>query len=380
MSLDCRYEYLVVGAGLFGAVWAREMSERGFRCLVIDRRKHIGGNTYTEAVDGINVHVYGPHIFHTSDETIWRYVNRFARFNDFINRPKINYQNQIYSFPINLMTLYQLWGVDTPEAARARLEKERIAIANPANLEEWALSQVGHEIYQKFIYGYTRKQWGREPRELPASIIKRLPIRYTWDDNYFSDTYQGIPIGGYTAMVERMLEGIEVRLDTDYLRHRRELDGLARCTVYTGCIDEFYDWQLGALEYRSLRFERERLPVGDYQGNAVVNYTEARVEFTRICEHKHFELVQGDNTVITREYPMKWQRGDEAYYPVGDDRNHRLYQAYRARAEQERRVLFGGRLGEYRYYDMHQVIGSALAKVEREVARRQSSRPDGSPR
>jgi UDP-galactopyranose mutase len=360
------YDFLIVGSGLFGSTFAQQANERGYRCLIIDKRSHIGGNCYTENVEGINVHKYGPHIFHTSDKRIWDYVNRFAEFNNFVNRPKVNYEGNVYSFPINLFTLYQLFGVKTPEEAESVLEKVRIHNTSPRNLEEWILSQVGEEIYQKFIYGYTKKQWGRDPKELPSSIIKRLPIRLTYDDNYFSDTYQGIPIGGYTKMIENMQKGIEIRLGVDFFTDRRELEKIAKTIVFTGAIDEFFNYSLGSLEYRSLKFETQFMEdVPDYQGNAIINYTEESVPFTRICEHKHFEFGRSKSTVITREYPDNWVVGKERYYPVNNSENNIRYVEYKKMADSlGEKYIFGGRLAEYKYYDMHQVIGSALAKFK----------------
>lgn len=360
------YDYVIVGAGLFGSVWARQMTDAGRRCLVLDRRPHIGGNVYTEEVEGINVHRYGPHIFHTSNDDIWAYVGRFASFNHYVNRPRVNYRGQIYSFPINLFTLYQIYGVHTPEEARAKLEEVRIPCDEPRNLEEWILSQVGPEIYQIFIRGYTWKQWKRDLKQLPASIIKRLPIRLTFDDNYFDDCYQGIPKGGYTGMVARMLEGIEVRTGVDYFAAKEQWDAKGRWTVFTGCIDEYFDHEHGSLEYRSIDFDTKVLQ-GDFQGTAVVNYTAQEVPHTRIVEHKHFEFGTQPATVVTWEYPGEWAPGKIPYYPINDAKNSAIYRKYKARADAESRVIFGGRLAEYRYYDMHQVIGSALAKARKHL-------------
>lgn len=363
MSDKEMYDFIVVGSGLFGSTFAQQANEAGYKCLIIDKRNHNAGNCYSENIDGINVHKYGPHIFHTSDEKIWNYVNRFAKFNNYVNRPKVNYKGEIYSFPINLFTLYQLFGVKTPEEAAKVLEEIKIHSDSPKNLEEWILSQVGEEIYRKFIYGYTKKQWGREPKELPSSIIKRLPIRLTFDDNYFNDIYQGIPIGGYTKMIEKMQEGIEVRLGVDFFEHREELESQAKTIVFTGAIDEFFEYAHGPLEYRSLRFETEVLSISDYQGNAIVNYTEEEVPYTRICEHKHFEFGKGESTIITREYPDSWEPGKERYYPVNNEENNSRYSKYQKMSNDIfPKYIFGGRLAQYKYYDMHQVIASAIHK------------------
>ena len=367
---DFKYDFLIVGAGLFGSTFAQQAKEMGKTCLIIDKRDHTAGNAYTEKVEGINVHKYGPHIFHTSDETVWNYVNRFAEFNPYVNRPKVNYKGKIYSFPINLLTLYQMFGVKTPEEARNLLEGLKTDNRAPKNLEEWILSEVGEEIYRTFVYGYTKKQWGREPRELPASIIRRLPIRLTFDDNYYRDKYQGIPIGGYTQMIEKMQEGIEVRLGVDFFADREGFESLAERIVFTGPIDEFFDHQHGELEYRSLRFETQILPIEDFQGNALINYTEEEIPFTRICEHKHFEFTKSESTVITREYPQDWSSGKEKFYPVNDEGNNSRYLLYRKMSEDlSPKYIFGGRLAEYKYYDMHQVIGSALSKVRKIIGK-----------
>lgn len=365
-----KYDYLVVGAGFFGATWARQMTDAGKTCLVIDRRKHIGGNAYSEKRSGVDVHVYGAHIFHTSSEKIWQYVNRFASFNNYINKPKVSFGDKMYSFPINLMTLHQLWGVKTPTEAQAKLEEVRIPCRDPKNLEDWILSQVGREIYETFIRGYTMKQWKKDPKDLPASIIKRLPIRLTFDENYFFDTHQGIPVGGYGSLFKNMLAGIEVELGVDYFANRKELDELADKVVFTGKVDEFFGYQHGELEYRSLHFEHETKP-GDFQGNAVVNYTEFEVPFTRIIEHKHFQPQDlkklSDITVVTHEYPADYSRGKTPYYPIADEKNNEIYHKYYNMKKECPNVIFGGRLAEYKYYDMHQVVGSALAKAEREL-------------
>ena len=364
------YDYLIVGAGLFGAVFAREMTDAGKRCLVIDRRDHVAGNACTETVEGIAVHRYGAHIFHTNDDAVWDYVNRFARFNRFTNSPIANYKGELYNLPFNMNTFHQMWGVTTPAQARAEIRRQQEASGDgePQNLEEQAIRLVGRDIYEKLIKGYTQKQWGRPCTELPSFIIRRLPVRFTYDNNYFNARHQGIPEDGYTALVERMLEGIPVRLHTDFLHQRQELSALAECVLYTGPIDAYFDYRLGALEYRSLRFETELLDTDNYQGNAVVNYTDAETPYTRIIEHKHFVYGTQPKTVITREYSAEWRPGDEPYYPVNDGKNAALYQAYRALAQREQRVIFGGRLGEYRYYDMDQVVRAALDCVREQNA------------
>jgi UDP-galactopyranose mutase len=359
------YDYLIVGAGLFGNVWAHEATQRGKKCLVIDRRNHIGGNTYCENVEGINVHYYGAHIFHTNDKEIWDYVNSFVEFNRYTNSPVANYYGELYNLPFNMNTFYQMWKVRTPEEAKAKIQEQIDAanIKDPKNLEEQAISLVGTDIYEKLIKSYTEKQWGRKCVDLPAFIIKRLPVRFTFDNNYFNDRYQGIPIGGYNKLNEKLLEGSDVRLGVDYFGNKAELDALAKQIVYTGQLDEYFGFRLGYLEYRSLRFEHQTLDTPNYQGNAVVNYTDGETPYTRIIEHKHFEFGTQDKTVITHEYPQEWTPGQEPYYPVNDDKNDRLLREYRKLAENEENVIFGGRLAEYRYYDMHQVIGSALKKV-----------------
>jgi len=359
------YDYLIVGAGLFGSVFAQQAIESGKRCIIIDKRSHTAGNAYTKNINGINVHMYGPHIFHTSDDKIWEYVNRFAKFNTYVNRPKVNYKDDLYSFPINLFTLYQIFGVKTPEEARNKLESIKIHNDSPKNLKDWILSQVGEEIYYKFIHGYTKKQWGKDPEDLPSSIIKRLPIRLTFDDNYFNDRYQGIPIGGYTSMIEAMQEGADICLETDFFENVEYYESIAERIIFTGAIDEFFNYSEGYLEYRSLRFETEILDIEDYQGNAIINYTEESIPFTRICEHKHFESVKTGSTVITREFPEQWKPGDDRYYPINNEENNNRYNKYKKMADAKSgKYLFGGRLAEYKYYDMHQVIGSALKKSE----------------
>lgn len=364
-----KYDYLVVGAGLFGAVFAERAHSMGKKVLVIDKRDHIGGNIYTESVEGIQVHKYGAHIFHTNDKAVWDYVNGFAEFNRYTNSPVANYRGEIYSLPFNMYTFNKMWGVTTPDQARAKIEKQRAeaGITEPQNLKEQAISLVGVDIYEKLVRAYTEKQWGRPCEELPAFIIRRLPVRFTYDNNYFTALYQGIPIGGYTAMVERMLEGIEVRVGIDYLEHREELDALADKVVYTGQIDRFYGYRYGKLEYRSVRFETEVIDTENYQGNAVVNYTDADTPYTRIIEHKHFEFGTQPKTVISKEYSQAWSEGIEPYYPINDEKNSELYKRYHELAVGESRIIFGGRLAEYRYYDMDAVIASALKTVKEEV-------------
>ncbi|OJV62770.1 MAG: UDP-galactopyranose mutase [Clostridiales bacterium 38-18] len=356
------YDYLIIGAGLYGSIFAHEATKKGKKCLVIEKRSHIAGNIYTREVEGINVHEYGAHIFHTSDEEVWTYINQFAKFNQYINSPIANYNGKLYNLPFNMNTFYQLWGEVKPERVRAiidaQIEAEGIEV--PQNLEEQALKLVGREIYETLVKGYTEKQWGKKATELPAFIIRRLPVRMTFDNNYFNDRFQGIPIGGYTPIVDKLLEGIEVRLNADFFADRNAYEALADQIVFTGMIDQFFDYQLGTLEYRSLRFETEVLEQSNYQGNAVVNYTDAKTPYTRIIEHKHFEYGSGDKTVITREYPQAWHPGDEPYYPVNDDKNNALYQAYKRLADTSENVIFGGRLAEYKYYDMHQIIRSVL--------------------
>ena len=363
------YDYLIVGSGLFGSIFAHEALRKGKSVLVIDKRPHIGGNCYTEKREGIDVHVYGPHIFHTSDERVWKFVNQFATFNNYVNRPKVNYRGKIYSFPINLMTLHQLWGVASPDEARRKLDEVRVPCENPRNLEEWILSQVGREVYETFIHGYTTKQWMREPKDLPSSIIKRLPIRLNFDDNYFNDTYQGIPVGGYTGIFDNLLQGCEVALGEDFFENRSKWEGMANRIVFTGKIDEYFGYEHGELDYRTLRFEHTTQD-GDFQGNAVVNYTDAAVPYTRITEHKYFQpqdLEKTPRTIWTKEFPAEWSRGSVPYYPVGDEKNNEIYRKYRSIADNTGNVLFGGRLAEYKYYDMHQVVGSALQKSRREL-------------
>lgn len=358
------YDYLIVGAGLFGSIFARELTDAGYKCLVIDKRNHIGGNCYTENIEGINVHKYGPHIFHTSDDNVWQYVNKFCEFNNYINRPKVNYKGKIYSFPINLMTIYQIYNCSTPAEAKAKLDEVKHSIDIPKNLEEWVLSQVGSELYEIFIKGYTTKQWNTEPKNLPSSIIKRLPIRLNFDDNYYFDKYQGIPIGGYTQIFEKLLDGIDVRTSVNYFDDREYFDSLADKVVYTGPIDLFYNYKHGKLGYRSLEFETEIFNTEDYQGNALINYTEATVPYTRIIEHKHFEFGKQKSTVVTKEYP---RNEGESYYPINDTENNMIYDQYKKMMSGDTKFIFGGRLCDYKYYDMHQVIASALKRVKDEI-------------
>ena len=367
-----KYDYLVVGSGLYGAVFAREAADRGKKVLVIDKRPNVAGNIYTEKVEGIHVHKYGAHIFHTNDTKVWKYITRFAEFNRFTNSPVANYRGELYSLPFNMYTFNKMWGVVTPTEAAAKIEKQKkeACITEPKNLEEQAISLVGRDIFEKLIKGYTEKQWGRDCKELPAFIIKRLPVRLTFDNNYFNALYQGIPIGGYTRLVEHLLEGIEVRLNTDYLEQMEELDRLAETVVYTGPIDAYFGYSLGAFEYRSVRFETEVLDIPNFQGNAAVNYTDRETPWTRIIEHKWFEFGKDEQgqelpkTVISREYSSEWKPGDEPYYPVNDEKNGALYAEYKKLADAEQNVIFGGRLAEYRYYDMDAVIASALQKSE----------------
>lgn len=360
------YDYLIVGSGLFGAVFAHEAKKRGKKCLIIDKRDHAGGNVYNENVEGINVHKYGAHIFHTNDKRIWDYVNSFVEFNRFTNTPVANHEGILYNLPFNMNTFYQLWKVKTPDEAKAVIADQikDLNITNPQNLEEQALSLVGTDIYEKLIKGYTEKQWGREAKDLPAFIIKRLPVRFTYDNNYFNDTYQGIPNGGYNKLTDGLLEGTEVRLNENYFDNKEYYDSLAPQIVFTGKIDQYYDYQFGKLQYRSLRFDQQTLDMENYQGSALVNYTEREIPFTRIIEHKHFEFGTQPKTVITHEFPAEWNESNEPFYPINDQLNNETYKKYKELADQETKVIFGGRLAEYRYYDMHQIIGSALKKVE----------------
>lgn len=366
-----KYDYLIVGAGLFGSVFAHEATKRGKKCLVVDKRKGVAGNIRTEEREGINVHLYGAHIFHTSDKRVWDYVNGFAEFNNYINCPVARYKNELYNMPFNMNTFSKMWGVVTPAEAKAEIERQRAeaAVTEPKNLEEQALSLVGRDIYEKLVKGYTEKQWGRRATELPAFIIKRLPVRFIYDNNYFNDRYQGIPMGGYTQICEKMLAGSDVRPECDYFEHKSELDALADKVLFTGMIDEYFGYEYGELEYRSLRFESEVLDTDNYQGNAVVNYTEYEVPYTRVIEHKHFEFGTQPRTVVTREYPATWKRGDEPYYPVNNERNDALYAKYKERASREKNVLFGGRLGMYKYFDMDDTIAAALDLAEKELGK-----------
>lgn len=363
-----KYDYLIVGAGLFGSTFAYEMTKKGKKCLVIDKRNHIGGNVYCKDIEGINVHEYGAHIFHTNNKKIWDYVNSFIEFNRYTNSPIANYKGEIYNLPFNMNTFNKLWGVITPEEARKKIEeqKEKAGIKEPKNLEEQAISLVGTDIYTKLIKGYTEKQWGRSATELPSFIIKRLPVRFTYDNNYFNDKYQGIPIGGYNKIIEKMLENVEIKLNSNFFEDREYYENIAEKIVFTGMIDEFYDYKFGNLEYRSLRFEHEILDEKNHQGVAVVNYTEREIPYTRVIEHKHFEYGEQEKTVITREYPSEWKLGDEPYYPVNNEKNNELFKKYKELADKEENVIFGGRLGDYKYYDMHQVIEEALNKIGRE--------------
>lgn len=369
-----KYDYLVVGSGLYGAIFAHEAKAKGKSVLVVDKRPNIAGNVYTEKQEGINVHMYGAHIFHTNDKSVWNYITQFAEFNRFTNSPVANYKGELYSMPFNMYTFNKMWGVVTPEEAAAKIEEQKKEITGePKNLEEQAISLVGRDIYEKLVKGYTEKQWGRDCKELPAFIIKRLPVRLTFDNNYFNALYQGIPIGGYTKMVENLLDGIEVRLNTDYLEHKAELDALADKVVYTGPIDAYFGFKLGTLEYRSVRFENETLDIPNFQGNAAVNYTDRETPWTRIIEHKWFEFGKDEDgndlpkTIISREYSSEWKAGDEPYYPVNDEKNGQLYAKYKELADNETGVIFGGRLGEYKYYDMDTTIASVLDMCEKEL-------------
>ncbi len=374
LKMITHFDYLIVGAGLYGAIFAREAMNCGRKVLVIDRRQSVGGNVRTEKVEGIDVHVYGAHIFHTNNKKVWEYITRFADFNRFTNSPVANYRGELYSLPFNMYTFNKMWGVVTPEEAAARIAEQRKEISGePKNLEEQAISLVGRDIFEKLVKGYTEKQWGRDCKDLPAFIIRRLPVRLTFDNNYFNALYQGIPVGGYTKMVQNLLEGAEIRLNTDYLHNKEELDRLANRVIYTGPIDAYFGYRLGNLEYRSVRFETELLDIPNFQGNAAVNFTDRETPWTRIIEHKWFTFGKDENgndlpkTVISREYSSEWKSGDEPYYPVNDEKNAALYAAYRALADREEKVLFGGRLGEYRYYDMDQVIAAALDRAEAEL-------------
>ena len=361
-----KYDYLIVGSGLFGSIIAHEMTKIGKKCLVIEKRDHIGGNVYTENKENINVHKYGAHIFHTNNKEVWEYINQFSEFNRYTNSPVANYKGELYNLPFNMNTFYQMWGVKTPAEAKEKIQKQKAQyhIEEPQNLEEQAISLIGKDIYEKLIKGYTEKQWGRKCSELPSFIIKRLPVRYTFDNNYFNDLYQGIPIGGYTKIIEKMLEGIEVKLNTDFFDDKEKWLDIADKIIFTGMIDQYYDYCYGELEYRGLNFEFETLNMENYQGNAVINYTDAETPFTRIIEHKHFEDSISDKTIITREYPKTWHKGEEAYYPLNDDKNSELFKKYQELAKKEDKVIFGGRLGMYQYFDMWQVIDEALKAVK----------------
>lgn len=364
-----KYDYLIVGAGLFGAIFAYEANKKGKKCLVIDKRSHLGGNIYCKEIEGINVHEYGAHIFHTSNKEVWNYINKFAEFNRYTNSPVAIYKDELYNLPFNMNTFNKLWGVKTPAEAKAKIEGQlaETNITEPRNLEEQAIKLIGKDIYEKLIKGYTEKQWGTRATELPSFIINRLPVRFTYDNNYFNDTYQGIPMGGYTKIIEKMLKNIEVRLDTNFFENRKQLESIANKIVFTGMIDEFYNYKFGTLEYRSLRFEHEILDEENHQGNAVVNYTEYEIPYTRVIEHKHFEYGTQPKTVITREYPATWKKGDEPYYPINNDRNNNIYDKYKELADKESNVIFGGRLAQYKYYDMHHVIEQALNTVNKEL-------------
>ncbi len=377
-----QYDYLIVGAGLFGSIFAYEAKKAGKKCLVIDRRNHIGGNVYTEEIEGINVHQYGAHIFHTSNKEVWDYMNSFVEFNRYTNSPVARYKDELYNLPFNMNTFHALWGVKTPDEAKAKIQEQMQEVLEqaaadadedgklpePKNLEEQALRLIGSDIYEKLIKGYTEKQWGKRATELPSFIIKRLPVRFTYDNNYFNDYYQGIPNGGYTTIIEKMLDGIEVQTNTNFFAKREEYERTAEKIVFTGMLDEYYDYRFGELEYRSLRFESEVLDSANYQGNAVVNYTEYEIPYTRIIEHKHFEYGTQPKTVITREYPAIWKKGDEPYYPMNDEKNNALFAKYQELANAEKNVIFGGRLGEFKYYDMHQVVARALEIVRVELS------------
>ena len=364
-----KYDYLIVGAGLYGAVFAYEAKKKGKNCLVIDKRDHIAGNVYCEEIEGINVHKYGAHIFHTSNKKIWDYINQFAEFNNYINSPIAVYKDELYNLPFNMNTFSKMWNIRTPQEAKAKIAEQvaKTGITEPQNLEEQGLSLVGKDVFEKLVKGYTEKQWGRDCKELPPFIIKRLPVRFTYDNNYFNDRFQGIPIGGYTKIVKKMLDGVDVKTNTDYFLFIKENPNIAEKTVFTGMIDEYFDYKLGALEYRSVRFETEVLDTDNYQGNAVVNYTEREVPYTRIIEHKHFEFGQQEKTVISKEYSSEWRVGMEPYYPVNNEQNNTLFEKYCELAEKEPNVIFGGRLGNYRYYDMDKVIEAALNMCEKEL-------------
>lgn len=362
------YDYLIVGAGLYGSVFAHEMTKKGKTCLILEKRAHVGGNIYTQEIEGIQVHTYGAHIFHTNDKMIWEYVNQFTDFNNYINSPMADYKGELYNLPFNMNTFYKMWGKSKPSEVADIIAKQREEITDaPKNLEEQAISLVGRDVYEKLIKGYTQKQWGRSCQDLPAFIIRRLPVRYTYDNNYFNDRFQGIPIGGYTKVIEQMLAGVEVKLNTDYFEDKTHWDAMAEKIVYTGPIDAYFNYKFGALEYRSVRFETEILDTPNYQGNAVVNYTDEDVPYTRIIEHKHFEYGTQPRTVISREFSEEWAKGQEPYYPINDDQNQEIYQLYKALADTESKLILGGRLGDYKYYNMDQVIESALECVRKNL-------------
>jgi UDP-galactopyranose mutase len=364
-KMEMRYDYVIVGSGLFGAVFAQQMTENGKKCLVIEKRNHAGGNVYCENIEGINVHVYGPHIFHTNDKKIWDFVNRFVEFNNFVYSPIANYKGEIYNLPFNMNTFSKLWGISKPEDAKAIINEQAYSASkNVKNLEEKAISIIGIDVYEKLIKGYTKKQWGRDPKDLPSSIISRLPVRFTYDNNYFNDRYQGIPIGGYNVLIENLLKGIEVLLNCDFFENKEYYESIAEKVVYTGPIDRYFNYEFGNLEYRSLRFEHESHQVENYQGVAGMNYTDEETPYTRIVEHKHFEFVKSQSTVITKEYPVNYVRGIEPYYPINDSKNGDIYSKYFQKAKAIDNLIIGGRLAEYKYYDMHQVIGAALAKTK----------------
>lgn len=364
-----KYDYLIVGSGLFGAIFAYEATKRGKKVLIIEKRSHIGGNVYTEKIEDINVHVYGAHIFHTSDKEVWDYVNQFVDFNNYVNSPIANYKGELYNLPFNMNTFNKLWGVNTPEEAKNKIEEQRkeFYTENPQNLEEQAINLVGVDIYQKLIKGYTEKQWGRKAIDLPAFIIKRLPVRFTFDNNYFNDRYQGIPIGGYTKMFDKLLEGIEVQLNTDYFKNREYFDGISNKVIYTGPVDQFFDYQFEPLEYRSLKFDTKLMDIENYQGNAVVNYTDEETKYTRIIEHKHFEFSKASKTIVTKEYSTEWELGVEPYYPINDEKNQAKLEKYNKLVSKNKKVIFGGRLAEYKYYDMHMIVRKVLDLIKVEL-------------
>jgi len=364
-----KYDYLIVGSGLFGSVFAYEATKKNKKCLVIDKRDHIGGNIYSENIENINVHKYGPHIFHTNNKEIWEYMSQFTEFNNFIMSPIANYKNEIYNLPFNMNTFSKMWNISTPQEAIEKIEeqKSQLKIINPKNLEEQALITVGRDIYEKLIKGYVEKQWGRKPIDLPAFIIKRLPVRFIYDNNYYNDKYQGIPIGGYTKIIEKMLEKSDVKLNFDYFSNKKQLKNTAQKIIFTGMIDEFYNYKFGNLEYRSLKFETETLNVSNYQGNSMVSYTDREIPYTRIIEHKHFEFGVQDKTIITKEYSIEWNKGDEPYYPINNEKNNEMYEKYKKISQKEKNIIFGGRLAEYKYYDMDKVVQSALELIKKEL-------------